>query len=173
MGRIICKVFDVLSDQDLYFEWSTIADGPVTHGMTLIEFKKYYQSEYGNLGLKDLENKYIKDVQLYGTSDRSTSVADLLEERALNRERLTLADLIKILTANKKKTYKSQAHEIMQESGLNDCIIKAIPDRELASDIITVVINVIDSMQNSYDALRATKETYREKLEAITKIVKT
>lgn len=36
--------------KDRYFHWSTIVDAPITHGMTLDEFREWYKDEYGNAG---------------------------------------------------------------------------------------------------------------------------
>lgn len=49
MPRYIIKI------KDKYFEWSTIVDAPVTNGMSLTEFRSYYQSEYGEDAMKNLD----------------------------------------------------------------------------------------------------------------------
>jgi hypothetical protein len=40
--------------KDCYLEWSTIVDAPVTPGLSLEDFKKYYKEEYGNAGMMNL-----------------------------------------------------------------------------------------------------------------------
>lgn len=66
MGRFIIKL--PCDGVDYYLEWSTIVDAPVTYGMTLEEFKEYYQEEYGNAGMRDLETRMAR-VKETGTSD--------------------------------------------------------------------------------------------------------
>lgn len=51
MGRYILKITDEVNQQDYYLEWSTIVDAPVTYGMPLDEFAKYYKMEYGDKGM--------------------------------------------------------------------------------------------------------------------------
>lgn len=41
MGKFIIKI------HDHYLEWSTIVDAPITLGMSLDEFRAYYQDMYG------------------------------------------------------------------------------------------------------------------------------
>ena len=52
MPRYILKIND--GSKDYYLLWSTVVDAPVTQGMSLREFKKYYQSEYGEQGMINL-----------------------------------------------------------------------------------------------------------------------
>jgi len=67
MPRYICK-FPV-DGTDYYLEWSSIVDAPVTYGMTLDEFRCYYQEEYGNQGMKGLDER-LQRVDEIGHSDR-------------------------------------------------------------------------------------------------------
>lgn len=98
MGRIICKIYDDKSNTDLYFEWSTIVDAPLTKGMSLQDFRQYYKEEYGNRGLEEFNRKWISEVEKYGTSAGiGHSVQSLLDERALSRSTITLQQLIQIL----------------------------------------------------------------------------
>ena len=62
MGRFIIKL------KDLYFEWSTIVDAPVTYGMTLDELREYIKEEYGNEGLEQLPQR-LERVKQHGTSE--------------------------------------------------------------------------------------------------------
>ncbi len=61
MPRYICKL------DGLYFEWSTVVDAPVTHGMTLDEFTAYYKQEYGRSGAPQLAERLVR-VEEKGTS---------------------------------------------------------------------------------------------------------
>lgn len=63
MPRYICKL------DDMYFDWSTVVDAPITFGMTLEEYKEYYKSEYGNLSISSGEfDRRMKRVEETGTS---------------------------------------------------------------------------------------------------------
>lgn len=61
MGRYILKL------HEHYLEWSTVVDAPVTFGMTLDEFKDYYQAQYGYNGSQDLTQR-LERVERKGTS---------------------------------------------------------------------------------------------------------
>ncbi len=63
MPRYIVKL------QDYYLEWSTVVDAPVTYGMTLEEFKEYYQQEYGADGMRNLLDRLLR-VEAKGTSSQ-------------------------------------------------------------------------------------------------------
>lgn len=65
MPRYICKIAS--NDQSWYLEWSTVVDAPVTFGMSLDEFKEYYQDEYGRSGMYELD-KRLERVEAKGTS---------------------------------------------------------------------------------------------------------
>lgn len=67
MSRTICKLTDTEANIDYYFEWSSIVDAPVTYGQPLEYFKKYYQKEYGNSGMKEIDER-LKRVEEFGTS---------------------------------------------------------------------------------------------------------
>lgn len=54
-------------DAAWYLEWSTIVDAPVTYGMTLDEFRKYYLEEYGRDGMRGLDAR-LERVEATGTS---------------------------------------------------------------------------------------------------------
>jgi hypothetical protein len=60
----------IIKLKDYYLEWSTIVDAPITLGMYLHEFKKYYQAEYGKSSLLQLD-QMLKDTDEYGSSDRN------------------------------------------------------------------------------------------------------
>ena len=62
MGRTIVKI------KDLYFEWSSVWDRPITTGMTLEEFQAHIKEEYGRQGLNALPER-LKRVEEKGHSD--------------------------------------------------------------------------------------------------------
>lgn len=40
-----------------YLEWSTVVDAPVTFGMPLDEFRRYYRETYGTEGMRGLPDR--------------------------------------------------------------------------------------------------------------------
>lgn len=74
MGRYIVRL------GEYYLEWSTVVDAPITFGMKIDEFKKYYLAEYGHSGMTELPQR-LKRADAYGTS---------------SHERVTAASLIEI-----------------------------------------------------------------------------
>ena len=67
MGKFIIKIADDKFHKDYYMEWSTIVDAPVTNGMSLSEFKDYYELEYGKSSMAELEER-LKRVKVNGSS---------------------------------------------------------------------------------------------------------
>ena len=65
MPKYIVKLND--GERDYYLEYSTVVESFTTWGMTLDEFKSYYQDEYGKSSLYHLE-KRLERVELKGTS---------------------------------------------------------------------------------------------------------
>jgi len=65
-----------------YLEWSTIVDAPVTYGMTLDDFKQYYQREYGLEGMRHLGERLAR-VEAKGTS--AINHSDVKDTLAGNR----------------------------------------------------------------------------------------
>jgi hypothetical protein len=61
MGRGLIKI------KDLYFEWSTIVDAPVTWGMTEEELREWTKENLGAEGLRELPER-IERVGRKGTS---------------------------------------------------------------------------------------------------------
>jgi hypothetical protein len=57
MPQYIMKIHDDKCDKDYYLIWSTIVDAPVTYGMSLEEFKQYYQAEFGKSGMERLKER--------------------------------------------------------------------------------------------------------------------
>lgn len=58
-----------------YLEWSTVVDAPVSFGMTLGQFKKFYQEEYGRSSMDELERR-LERVEEKGTSSLIHASAD-------------------------------------------------------------------------------------------------
>ena len=77
MGRFILKIKDEIFNKDYYLEWSTVTDSPVSFGMELEEFKKYYISEYGEASRHGLEER-LERTNRNGSSGYSPY--DILEE---------------------------------------------------------------------------------------------
>lgn len=69
MARFIARL------DDMYFEWSTIVDAPVTYGMTREEFKEYYLEEYGRSSLLEFEQRMLR-VDAKGTSSHIHASAE-------------------------------------------------------------------------------------------------
>ncbi len=61
MGRCVIKI------NDMYFEWSTIVDAPVTFGLTLDEMRESIKDDYGQRGLEHFESR-LKQIEQIGTS---------------------------------------------------------------------------------------------------------
>lgn len=80
---------------EMYFEWSTIVDAPVTYALTLEEFQTYYKEEYGDQGIRSLNDR-LQRVDAKGTSSRlHDSVNDMIsnnragpDETCLDQEAL-------------------------------------------------------------------------------------
>lgn len=88
MSRAIVKI------KDKYLEWSSIVDGPVTHTMTLEEFKDYYEREYGRRGMKRLTED-LKRVEKVGNSTRRFKTDELIRGNRAGRgdEELTIDEI--------------------------------------------------------------------------------
>lgn len=71
MPRYILKI------DNLYCEWSTIVDAPVTSFMPLEKFKVHYQNEHGNEGMRQLEERMVR-VEAKGVSALCYDSADEL-----------------------------------------------------------------------------------------------
>lgn len=91
MPRYIVKL------KDCYFLFSSVVDAPVTFGMSLDEFKEYYEFEYGQDGLNNLDNRLAR-VEKYGSSDMAgLSADDVLEfnRAGPNEDELTIDEIYK------------------------------------------------------------------------------
>lgn len=65
MPRYIVKLSD--GSDSWYMEWSTIVDAPVSDGMSLEDFRKYYRDMYGSYEYGSLEDRLAR-VEEKGTS---------------------------------------------------------------------------------------------------------
>lgn len=75
-----------------YLVYSSICDAPVTYGMTLAEFKKFYKKEHGEQGMKDLPAR-LERVEKTGSSgyeDESLKDAVLVNRAGLGETRMTV-----------------------------------------------------------------------------------
>jgi len=70
MGKFIIKI------KDMYYEWSTIVDAPVTYGMTLKELEEHIRYRYGQEGINELP-KRLERVNKQGTSQYFFMLDDL------------------------------------------------------------------------------------------------
>lgn len=70
MPRYIVKL--PCDGTDYYLLWSSVVDAPVTYGMTLEEFRAFYENECGSLLVQDAPNGLdarMERVEETGTSD--------------------------------------------------------------------------------------------------------
>jgi hypothetical protein len=97
----------IVKIKDKYIEWSTIVDAPISHGMSLGEFKKYYQNEYGNRGIQTLQDR-LDRVEEKGTSEID---ADCLEDTVsfnragLQETELTVDEIYRVYCLGEQKIY--------------------------------------------------------------------
>lgn len=81
MGRAIIKI------NDLYFEWSTVVDAPVTYGMSLDQLRAYVKEETGRQGLEQLERD-LSGIDKTGSQYHYTSLKEVISSnRAGPKER--------------------------------------------------------------------------------------
>lgn len=74
MPRFIIKLTDQ-NNNEYYMLWSTIVDAPISKGLCLQDFEKFYQEEYGNQGMVDF-HKLMEIVQSKNTSSRIDADAE-------------------------------------------------------------------------------------------------
>lgn len=94
MYYTICKFTDD-QGKDYYLEWSNIADAPVTNGMDLESFIRYYRDEYGRREFEELPDIMAR-VEENGTSSHGTNLDDLIVRNRAgdNKEELTKKQII-------------------------------------------------------------------------------
>ncbi len=79
MSRYIIKLHSEKTNKDYYMEWSTIVDAPVTYGVDLNEFTKYYIEQYGKSSENELKERLTR-VEEKGTSSQiDDNVDDLIK----------------------------------------------------------------------------------------------
>ena len=90
MGKYIIKI------NDLYFEWSTIVDAPITYGMTKDELVEHIRWRYGQEGINELP-KRLERVEKQGTSAHGYTLERLIDyNRAGDNEKcLTIEEIYK------------------------------------------------------------------------------
>lgn len=59
----------------MYLIWSNVVDAPVTSGMSLNQFRSFYEDEYGLQGMLELDRR-MQRVNAKGTSDMRDSNVD-------------------------------------------------------------------------------------------------
>jgi len=104
------KITDDRTNIDYYLEWSTIVDAPVTYGLILDEFKKYYKQEYGEQGMKELPERLKRveenNIGAYPPFDNYSSYFEHNRagenETTLNKEGI-LKKYCRLLTPNQKQ----------------------------------------------------------------------
>lgn len=99
MGKYIIKL------DDYYMEWTTISDAPATFGMSLDEFKEYYQEEYGNKGMEDLP-KRLERIEKYGSSSivpKSAEDVIFLNRAGYNEKTLSRSEIIEWFCVKQKR----------------------------------------------------------------------
>jgi hypothetical protein len=72
MGAFIIKLSD---DRDYYLIWSSVVDAPVSEGLSLEELRIWYKEEYGNHGMRDLDER-LERVKSKGTSSKIHNSAE-------------------------------------------------------------------------------------------------
>lgn len=73
MPQFIVKLSE--GQQSWYLLHSTVVDAPITYGMSLDQFKKFYQEEYGRQGMEELEKRLAR-VEAKGTSSMMHASAE-------------------------------------------------------------------------------------------------
>lgn len=94
MRYTICKFTDE-HGKDYYLEWSSIVDAPVTNGMDLESFKRYYHNKYGRREFEELPERLAR-VEASGVSSHIGNLDDLIvyNRAGDNEEVLTKKQII-------------------------------------------------------------------------------
>jgi len=67
--------------KDKYFHWSTIVDAPITDGMNLEDFRKWYKYEYSSDYNEKLFDKMIDTLTKYPAANgNGNPIADTIDE---------------------------------------------------------------------------------------------
>jgi len=94
MGKFIIKI------KDLYFDWSTVVDAPITYGMTREELEAYHLAEYGRAAHeRDFDNR-MRRVMEKGTSAMSSTLNQVLicNRAGDNEAELTAEEIYEVYT---------------------------------------------------------------------------
>ena len=83
----------IVSLDGYYLEWSTIVDAPVTWGMSLSAFMDYYQQEYGNKGMAELDARLAR-VAKNGHSARHKNFSIAYNRAGKDEEQLTQVEIV-------------------------------------------------------------------------------
>jgi hypothetical protein len=104
----------IVKIDNFYLEWSTVVDAPTTFGMSLDEFKEYYQEEYGKRAMSELSQR-LERVEEQGVSSYlDNSLEDLVlcnragpkeTELSLNRIKQAFCDRDPIVVKVYEKDY--------------------------------------------------------------------
>lgn len=91
MPRAILKLAD-----DLYLEWTTVSDGPVSDAMPLEAFKIWYREEHGEASMKGLDDR-ITRADRTGSSSPFLTLDDAIatNQAGPNGETITLEEIIR------------------------------------------------------------------------------
>lgn len=57
----------IIKIKDYYLDWSTIVDAPLTYGMSLAEYKTFYQRRFGSEAMPQLAAR-LQRSERYGSS---------------------------------------------------------------------------------------------------------
>lgn len=96
-----------------FMEWSTVVDAPVTWGVPLREYKRYYKERYGSDGMKHLAT-VLADIERTGaaTAFGETAEQAVLCNRAGRGETgLTLQQIIEHWCSNERDDSKRPTGE--------------------------------------------------------------
>ncbi len=86
---LIVKLTDPKDKTEYYLDWSTMQDRPLTRGMSLHEFNKYYSLEYGRSGFRDLDVR-LERVKAFGSSSSLEPLEYLLNYNRAGKNETSL-----------------------------------------------------------------------------------
>lgn len=90
MGTIILKLTDEHTNFDYYIEWSSVIDAPISVGMDIESFKKYYLEKYGTVEKQNI-CELLKRVDKSGTSSRFETLPETLSFNRAGKNETTLS----------------------------------------------------------------------------------
>lgn len=94
MPTYIIKLED--KGRSWYLEWSTIVDAPITNGMSLEEFKQYYEDTYGPEEMSELDERLARVEENSISALNYSKLSELLEynRAGVGETSLSLQELI-------------------------------------------------------------------------------